>query len=81
MERIVLCLSAVLCLLMSVAPGCTLVQINASEQNAIGEGCAWGYFSKGCLLSSLCLIVKIYMGDNVMGYVFIVTIALRLGRL
>lgn len=36
---------------------------NASEQNATGGGYAWGFCAKGCLLSLLCLIVKIYMGD------------------
>lgn len=63
MKRMVLCLNAVLCLLMSVVPGYTLVQIMHQNRMPQGGGYAWGFCAKGCLLSLLCLIVKIYMGD------------------
>lgn len=82
MKRVVLCLNAVLCLLMSVVPGYTLVQI--MHQNRMPQG--GGYATGGLLCQRMLAVFVVLDSENiygqcVMGYVFIVTTALRLGRL
>lgn len=43
---------------------------DVAEQNAVS---AWDFCTKGCLLSLLCLIVKMYMGDTSWVTCFIMT--------